>query len=130
MRALEKVRIRGDVSNGTLDYFQLKDPKFARFYFLSKIQRNFHNVPGCPGVSNCGLCTENISPFLDHHFQLIAQKVNTNHYLRKIKSLGQPPKGGILRTIDIVGFYPNITHEKALASLRRFLNATADKCGN
>ena len=109
MRALEKVRIRGDLSNGTLDYFQLKDPKFARFYLLPKIQRNLHNVPGSPLISNCGFSTENIFPFLDYHFQLIAQKVNslikdTNHNLRKIKSLGQPPKEGILCTIYIVGF--------------------------
>ena len=35
--ALEKIRIRGDLSNDTINYFLVKDPKFARFYLLSKI---------------------------------------------------------------------------------------------
>ena len=31
MRNLEKIRIRGDLSNDTLNYFLVKDPKFVRF---------------------------------------------------------------------------------------------------
>ena len=67
MRALEKFRIRGDLSNDTLNYFLVKDPKFARFYLLPKIHKRLHNVPGRPVISNCGFYTENISSFLDHH---------------------------------------------------------------
>ena len=37
MPALEKIRIRSDLFNDTLNDFLLKDPKFARFYFLPKI---------------------------------------------------------------------------------------------
>ena len=37
LSALEKIRIRGDLSNDTINYFLVKDPKFARFYLLSKI---------------------------------------------------------------------------------------------
>ena len=132
MRALEKIRIRGDLSNDTLNYFLVKDPKFARFYLLPKIHKRLHNVPGRPVISNCGFYTENISSFLDHHLQPIAQKVNsfikdTNHFLRKIKSLGQLPEGAILCTIDVVGLYPNIPHEEGLASLRKFLDARTEK---
>ena len=109
MQALEKIRIRGDLSNDKLNYFLVKDPKFARFYLLPKIHKRLHNVPGRPVISNCGFYTENISSFLDHHLQPIAQKVNsfikdTNHFLRKIKSLFQLPEGAILCTIDAVGF--------------------------
>ena len=91
-----------------------------------------HNVPGRSVISNCGFYTENISSFLDHHLQPIAQKVNsfikdTNHFLRKIKSLGQLPEGAILCTIDVVGLYPNIPHEEGLASLRKFLDARTEK---
>ena len=31
MKALEKIRLRGDLSKDTLDYFLVKDSKFARF---------------------------------------------------------------------------------------------------
>ena len=53
MRALEKIRIRGDLSNDTLNYFLVKDPKFARFYLLPKIHKRLHNVPDRPVISNC-----------------------------------------------------------------------------
>ena len=31
MKTLEKIRLRGDLSSDTLNYFLVKDPKFARF---------------------------------------------------------------------------------------------------
>ena len=93
MRALEKVRIRGDLSNYTRNYFLVKDPKFVRFYFLAKIHKRLHNVPGRPVISSCGFYTENISSFLDHHLQPIAQKVNsfikdTNNFFTENKKFG------------------------------------------
>ena len=86
MWALEKIRIRGDPSNNTLNYFLVKDPIFVRFYLLPKIHKPLHNVPGKPVISNCRFYTENISSFLDHHLQPITQKLNsiikdTNHFL-------------------------------------------------
>ena len=90
------------------------------------------NVPGRLAISNCGFYTENISSFLDHHLQPIAQRVNsfikdTNHFLRKSKSLGHLPEGAILCTIGIAAIYPNIPREKGLASLRKFLDARTEK---
>ena len=76
MQALEKIRLRGDLSNDTLNYFLVKDPKFATFYLLPNIHKRSHNVPGRPIILNCGFYTENIFSFLDHHLQPIAQKVN------------------------------------------------------
>ena len=46
---------------------------------------------------------------------------------RKVKSLGQLPEGAILCTIDVIGLYPNIPHDKGLASLRKFLDASTEK---
>ena len=82
MRALEKIRIQGVLPNDTLNYFLLKNPKFARFYLLPKIHKSLHNAPGRSVISNCGFYTENISSFLNHHLQPIAQKV----LLRKIQT--------------------------------------------
>ena len=126
IKALEKIRLRDHLSSDTLYYFVVVDPKFARFYLLSKIHKRLHNVPGRPVISNCGFYTENISSFLDYHLQPLAQKVksyikDTNHFLNKIKKLGSLPDGAILCTMDVVGLYPNIPHGEGLASLRRFL---------
>ena len=126
MKALEKICLRGDLSKDTLDYFLVKDPKFARFCLLPKIHKRLHDVPGRPVILNCGYYTENISSILDYHLQPPAQKVksyikDTNHFLSKLKSLGKLPQGAILCTVDIFGLYPNILHSEGLSSLQRFL---------
>ena len=120
------------MSHDTFNYFLVKDPKFARFYLLPKIQKRLYDVPGRPVISNCGFYTENISSFLDFHLQPLAQKVksyikDTNHFLRKINELGQLPEGTILCTIDVVGLYPNIPHDDGLAFLKDFLDSRVDK---
>ena len=132
IKALEKIRFRGDLSNDTLNYFFVDDPKFSRFYLLPKIHKRLHNVPGRPVISNCGFYTENISSFLDYHLQPLVQKVksyikDTIHFLNKIKKLGSLPDGAILCTIDAVGLYPNIPHEEGIASLRKFLETRDNK---
>ena len=132
VKALEKIRLRGDLSGDTLNYFVVEDPKFARFYLLPKIPKRLLNVPGRSVISNCGFYTENISSFLDYQLQPLAQKVksyikDTNHFLNKIKKLGRLPDGAILCTMDVVGLYPNILHGEGLASLRRFLETRDNK---
>ena len=125
MKALDKVRFRGDLSSDTLNYVLVKDPKFARFYNLPKIHKRLHDILGRPGISNCSFAncsTENISSFLDHHLQPPTQKVKsyikeTNHFLNKIKKIGKLPEGAISCTVDVVGLYTNISHEEGLASL-------------
>ena len=50
IEALEKIRLRGDLSSGTLNYFVVEDRKFARFYLLPKIYMRLHNVTGRPVI--------------------------------------------------------------------------------
>ena len=131
-KSLEKIRKRGDLSQDTLNYFLVKDPKFARFYLLPKIHKLLYDVPGRPVISNCGFYTKNISSFLNFHLQPLAQKVKsytkgTNYFLRKIEELGQLPAGTILCIIDVVGLYPNIPHDAGLAFLKDFLDSRVDK---
>ena len=131
-KSLEKIRKLGDLAQDTLNYFLVKDPKFARFYLFPKIHKRLYNVPGKPVTFSCGFYTENISSYIDFHLQPLAQKVksyikDTNHFVRKIKELGQLPDGTILCTIDVVGLYPNIPHDEGLAFLRDFLDSGVDK---
>ena len=121
---IAKIRKWGDLKRDNLDYFIMKDPKFARFYLLPKIHKRLHNVPGRPVISNSGYYTENISSFLDHHLQPLAQVVksyikDTNEFLKKLCSLPKLPDGIILCTMDVVGLYPNIPHEEGLSALRK-----------
>ena len=132
MRALEKICLCGDLSSNTLNYFLVKDPKFARFYLLPKIHKRLHDVPDRLAISNCGFYAENISSFLDHHLQPLAQKVksyikDTNHFLNKIRNIGKLQEGAILCTVDVVGLYPNTPHGDGLASLCKFLETRENK---
>ena len=101
---IAKIRKRCDLKRDNLDYFVMKNPKFARFYPLPKIQKRLHNVPGRPVTSNSGYYTENISSFLDYHLQALAQVVksyvkDTNKFLKKLRSLPKLPDGIILCTM-------------------------------
>ena len=105
---IAKIRKRGDLKRDTLNYFIMKDPKFARFYLLPKIHKRLHNVPGRPVISNSGYYTKNISSFLDHHLQPLAQAVksyikDTNEFLKRLRSLPKLPDDIILCTMDVVG---------------------------
>ena len=52
--------------------FLVKDPKFAKFYLLPKLQKQLNDVPRRPVISNCGYYAEKISSFLDYHLQPLA----------------------------------------------------------
>ena len=130
--AIEKIRLRGDLSADTIKYFMVKDPKFARFYLLPKIHKRLYDVPGRPVISNCGYYTENISSFLDFHLQPLAREVksyikDTNDFLKKLRSLPNLPDDIILCTADVVGLYPNIPHEEGLSALRKRLDLRQEK---
>ena len=86
---LKKIRDRRDISDSTLDYFLVNNPKLGRFYLQPKIHKR---RPGRPAISNSGYYTENISAFLEFHLNSLAQKVksyikDTIDFLRKIASL-------------------------------------------
>ena len=50
-KSLEKIRDRGDLSQDALNYFLVKDPKFATFYLLPKVHKWLYDVPGRPVIS-------------------------------------------------------------------------------
>ena len=106
----------------------MKDPKFARFYLLPKINKRLHNVPDRPVITNSGHYAENISSFLDHDLQALAKVVksyitDTNEFLKKLRSLPKFPDRIILCTMDVVGLCANILHEEGLPAFRKRLES-------
>ena len=129
---IAKIRKWGDLKRDNLDYFIMKDPKFARFYLLSKINKRLDNVLGRPVITNSGHYAENISSFLDHHLQPLAQVVrsyikDTNEFLKKLCYLSKFPDHIILCTTDVVELYSNIPHEEDLSALRKRLESCKEK---
>ena len=110
---LKKNRKRGDIFSNNLDYFNVENPKFGRFYLLPKIHNRMYDIPGGTVISNCGLYTENISAFLDHQLKPIAMRVksyikDTNGFFKKLRDLPDLPQDSIICAIDVVGLYPSI----------------------
>ena len=108
-------------------YFEVKDPKFARFCLLPKIHKRLTNIPGRPIISNCGYYAENVSAFLDFHLQPWAQAVksytkDTNEFFIKLGSLPKLPDKNILCRIDVAGLYQNILHKEDLPALTKRLD--------
>ena len=102
----------------------MKNPKFGRFYLLTKIHKRLHNVPGRPVITNNGDYAENISSFLDHDLQPLAQAVksyikDTNEFLKILRSLPKFPDCILLCTMDVAGLDTNIPHEEGLSALRK-----------
>ena len=92
---ITKIRKRGDLKRDYLDYFIMKDPKFSRL----------HDVPGRSVIYISGYYTENISSFLDHHLQPLAQAVKLyikyiNEFLKKFRSFPKLPDGILLYMME------------------------------
>ena len=99
---------------------------------LPKIHKRLFDVPGRPVISNSSFYTENISKFLDFHFQPLAKQVksfikDTNDFLKKLSNLQNVSKETLLCTVDVVGLYPNIPHEDGLEALKSVLDDRKDK---
>ena len=94
---------KGDISGNILDYFNVENHKFGRFYLLPKIHKRMYDIPGKPVISNCGFYPENISAFLDHQLkpiamQVISYKKDTNDFLKKLRDLPDLPEESIICT--------------------------------
>ena len=106
----------------------MKYPKFVRFFLLPKIHERLHNVPGRPVINDSGHYAENISSFLDHDLQALAQAVksyikDTSEFLKRLCSLPKFPDHINLCSMDVVGLYANILHEEGLSALKKRLES-------
>ena len=52
---------------------------------------------------------------------------DTGDFLEKLKRVGEIPKGAILVTVDVVGLYSSIPHDRGLEVLRKQYSKFKDK---
>ena len=63
---LSSLKKRGYITEKQLKYFSYEyreATNFGKLYFLPKIHKRLHNVPGRPVISNCGTPTEKCSKY-------------------------------------------------------------------
>ena len=73
---LRGMRNRKDISEDTLDYFLVNNPKLGRFHLLPKIHKRLHNIPGRPFISNSGYCTKICQVFSNMILNRLQKKLN------------------------------------------------------
>ena len=121
---------RGYITEKQLKYFSYeyrKATNFGKLYFLPKIHKRLHNVPGRPVFSNCGTPTEKCSEFLDYYLKPLMQKgwwyiKDSGDFIKKTQNLGSIPENAILVTADVVGLYHSIPNEAGFKALREVLD--------
>ena len=72
----KKLHSSGYVSYKEMNYFTYEYTKpcnLGKLYLLPKIHNILFDVPGRPGISNCGTPTVKVSEFLDYHLKTIKQ---------------------------------------------------------
>ena len=97
----------------------ITNPLEARFYLLPKIHKK--DIPGRPICSSINHPTSNISKFVDEHIKKYVPSTDsyvrdTQHFISRLKQIGQIPEGALLVTLDVSSLYTNIpNHEGILA---------------
>ena len=123
------LRSKGFISEKELKYFTYEYKKvcnLGKLYLLPKIHKRFFNVPGRPVISNCGTPTEKVSEFLDYHLKPFMRNGlsyirDSQHFLERIKTIGNIPENAIFVTADVMGLYPNVPHQAGLNALKNAL---------
>ena len=117
------------ISEKELKFFTYEYKKvcnLSKLYLLPKIHKRLFNVPGRPVISSCGAPTEKVSEFLDYHLKPVMQNGlsyirDCQHFLERIKTIGNIPENVILVTADVVVLYPNVPHQAGLNALKNAL---------
>ena len=94
-RFFKNFKMKGRIMEKELKYFSYEFKKscnLGKLYLLPKIHKSIKNVPGRPVISKCGVPTEKVPEFLDHHLQRVIQGgkpciKDSEHFLEKIKTL-------------------------------------------
>ena len=69
---LEKIRKKGKLKKENIQYSEVEDPKFSRFYLLPKWHKRLEDVSDRLFFSNYSYYIKKISVFLDFYLQHVA----------------------------------------------------------
>ena len=118
------------ITEKNFDYLNIPNPKEARFYLLPKIHKK--DIPGRPICSSIQHPTAHISKFVDEHIKKYVPKTrsyvrDTQHFISRLKQLGQIPTGALLVTLDVSSLYTNIPNHEGLLAVADHLRTDPEK---
>ena len=114
---LIKMRSLDLITEKNFEYLNIKNPTEARFYLLPKMHKK--DVPGRPICSSINHPTSNISKFVDEHIKHYLPKTNsyvrdTQHFISRLKLIGEVPENALLVTHDVSSLYTNIPYREGI----------------
>lgn len=100
-------------------------PRLSPFYGIPKIHKPGN--PLRPIVSGCDSVTDNLSKYITHFLQPLAEKLpayikDTTHFLQELERLPPLPPGAFLVTADVTSLYTNIPHEEGIDAAIHYIN--------
>ena len=130
MKELLTMRSPNLFTEKNFDYLNIPNPIEARFYLLPKIYKK--SIPGRPTCSSINHPTSNISKFVDEHIKKYVPKTKsyvrvTQHFISRIKQLGQIPENSLLVTLDVSSLYTNIPNHEGLIAVADHLRSDPHK---
>ena len=118
------------ITQKNFEFLNISNPTEARFYLLPKIHKK--NVPGRPICSSVNHPTAHISKFVDEHIKKYVPKTksyvrDTQHFISRLKLLGQIPENALLVTLDVSSLYTNIPNREGILAVAEHLRSDPDK---
>ena len=112
------------IDEKTAKHLRPDNPKTPKFYMLPKVHKQ--NNPGRPIIAAINSPTTNLSRYVDHHLQPLAEKLpsyikDTGAFLRKIESTKQVNPNAILVTMDVAALYTSIPHREGINAVAHYL---------
>ena len=108
----------------TAKHLRPDNPKTPKFYTLPKVHKKKN--PGRPIIAALNSPTTNLSRFVDHHLQPLAEKLpsfikDSGAFLRKIEATKKVNPNDILVTMDVSALYTSIPHREGMNAVAHYL---------
>ena len=99
-------------------------PRLPPFYGIPKIHKT--DNPLRPIVSGCDSVTDNLSRYVTHFLQPLAEMLpshikDTTHFLQELQKLPPLPDNTFLVTADVSSLYTNIPHEEGINAALHYI---------
>ncbi|CAJ0961286.1 unnamed protein product [Ranitomeya imitator] len=109
------------------NFLSKTDPITLVFYLLPKIHKRLFKLPGCPIVALTDSILAPLAIVLDKILTPLVKQtrsfiLDTNDFLKVIKTLSSLPFSSVLVSWDVSSLYTSITHDKGLLAIDRLLN--------
>ena len=129
-KILTEMRDLKIITDKNFENLNIQNATPGRFYLLPKIHKK--GIPGRPICSSVNHPTCNISKFVDEHIkgyvlETMSYVRDTEHFISRIRQLGQIPEHALLVTLDVSSLYTNIPNHEGILAVAEHIRKDPNK---